>query len=131
MKPETSDSPIYQDDVVTVTQTRFVVRSQTYDMTGITSVFTRTKEVNRMWPMIMAGAGAILLLAGTQGGGVPSIVAGAIVGGLGILWYRSLTVQYAIVLTTATEEREVLNSDDEDWITKVSEALNDSSVSRG
>jgi hypothetical protein len=131
VKPKMDDSPIYQDDVVTVTRTRFVVRSQTYDLAETTSVSTRTKEVNRMWPTIMAGAGAILLFAGLQGGGTPSLVAGAIVGGMGFLWYRSLSVQYAIVLTTATGEREVLNSDDEDWISRVSEALNDSSVARG
>jgi len=131
VKLETDDPTIYQDDVVTITRTRFVVRSQTYDLAETTSVSTRTKEVNRMWPTIMSGAGVILLLAGLEGGGTPSLVAGAVVGGLGVLWYRSLSVQYAIVLTTATGEREVLNSDDEDWIDRVSEALNNSSVARG
>ena len=131
MKPETDDSPIYQDEAVTVTRTRLVVRSQTYDLAKTTSVFTRTKEVNRMWPTIMAGAGAILLFAGLQGGGTPSLVAGVIVGGMGFLWYRSLSVQYAIVLTTEAGEREVLNSDDEDWIARVHEALNDTSVTQG
>lgn len=124
------EKPIYQDKVVTVTKTRLVVRSQTYAISGITSISSRKREPNRMWPIIMAAAGAIIFLGGLQGGGTAAIVAGAIAGGLGILWYRGLTVQYAVVLMRAAGETEVLTSDNEGWISKVTAALNDAIIAR-
>jgi hypothetical protein len=125
------DEPIYQDEVVTVTRTRFVVRSQTYVINGITSVSNRKREANRVWPTVMAAAGAIILFGGLSGGGIPAIVAGAIVGGLGVFWYRSLSVQYEVVLTTEAGETAALTSDDEDWISRVTVALNKAIVARG
>ncbi len=125
------DEPIYQDEVVTVTRTRFVVRSQTYVINGITSVSNRKREANRVWPTVMVAAGAIILFGGLNGGDIPTIVAGAIVGGLGIFWYRSLSVQYEVVLTTEAGETAALTSDDEDWISRVTVALNKAIVARG
>ncbi len=124
------EKPIYQDEVVTVTRSQCVVRSQKYPLGGVTSISNRTREANKMWPMIMSAAGAIILLGGLQGGGTPALVAGAIVAGLGVFWYRSLTVKYAVVLTTEAGDTEVLTSDDEDWISNVTSALNDAMVAR-
>ncbi len=124
------EKPIYKDDVVTVTRTRIVVRSQTYALSGVTAISNRRKEANKMWPMIMAAAGAIILLGGLQGGGTAIIVAGAMVGGMGVLWYRSVSTKFGVVLTTKAGDTEVLTSDDEDWISNVISALNDAMVTR-
>lgn len=123
MDDEPIDS-IYRDEVVAVSLTEFVVRSQTYPISGITSVSTVRRPANRIWATIMAIGGVLILVLGLSSALVAPIVAGAIVGVLGVLWYRVIADQYGVVLTTKSGQTEALTSGDEQWIASVAGAIN-------
>jgi ABC-type Fe3+ transport system permease subunit len=108
---------------VTVTNARFIVSSQTYAMSGITSVKNSQEPPKRSYPIICGLLGLLFLV------GVPLL--GIVLVILAIVWWIGQKSQYHVLLTTASGEMKALSSTDGDLITKVVQALNDAIVARG
>ena len=126
-----AEKPIYEEKIVRVTRTSLVVGSQTYEIRAITSVTTQMKKANRIWAVVLIGAGALVLIGGLSGDETPRVVVGAIIGGLGGLWYRSITDKYSVVVTTASGETVAFLSDDARWVDRVAAAVKKALVARG
>jgi hypothetical protein len=112
----------YED--VTVSNSRFIVASQTFAMSNITSVRASQTDPNRFWPIafIVVGVGALL----SQAYGFGAVL--VIIGGI---WVASQKTYYHVALTTAGGESQALTSEQKDYIEKVVQALNDAIVHRG
>lgn len=108
---------------VKVTTTRFIVPSQTYAMSGITSVKNSHEPPVRIYP-IVCGLIGLLCLAGAPVIGMIFIV-------LAIVWWIGQRTTYHVVLTTASGEAKALSSTDGQYISNVIDALNNAIVARG
>ena len=111
----------YED--VAVTNSRFIVASQTFAMSNITSVKVFTDAPSRIGP-IVCGAIGILALAGAPAFGL-LLLAGA------VAWWFWQKTYYHVALTTAGGETKALTSTQRNYIEKVVRALNDAIVHRG
>ena len=111
----------YED--VTVTNSRFIVASQTFAMSNITSVRASVTPPSRFWPIAFVVVGVLFLL-GSAAVGIGLIVIGGI-------WLALQKTYYHVSLTTAGGETKALTSDQQEYIDKVVRALNDAIVHRG
>src|SRR5579885_3693942 len=105
---------------VTVTNARFIVPSQTFAMSGITSVKAFKEEPRRFWPVIFLLGGIFCLLGGrgTLGWAVILLFIGGI-------WLIKQKAVFHVILTTASGEAKALSIHSSAWISKVVGALND------
>ena len=108
---------------VTVTNARFIVPSQTYAVSGITSVKNSQDYPKRLYPIVCGLFGFIFLVSAT-GFGLFLLVIAAI-------WWIGQKTQYHILLTTSSGEAKALSSNDGSFISKVVNALNEAIVARG
>lgn len=111
---------------VNVTSARFIVPSQTFAMSGITSVKAFREDPSRVWPVIFLILGVLLMF-----GGGGAMICGIILASLSVAWLASQKAIFHILLATASGEAKALSSPDRQWIDKVVTALNDSIVHRG
>ena len=111
----------YED--VTVTNSRFIVASQTFAMSNITSVRASQTPPKRFWPIILILVG-LLFSASTAAIGIGLIVVGGV-------WLALQKTYYHVALTTAGGETQALTSEQREYIEKVVRALNDAIVHRG
>jgi len=112
---------------VTVTNARFIVPSQTYAMSGITSVKTYEKTPSRNGPLILIIIGVLMALGGKQ----EAIGAVVFVLVLAVVWWIFQKIEYQVRLSTASGEATALKSKDADWIIRVVNALNEAIIHRG
>lgn len=110
---------------VSVSNSRFIVSGQTYEMSNVTSVKTDVEEAKKGAGIIIALVGLCVLF------GVPSILWGIIIIMAGIFSFIGAKNKYSVVLSTSLGENKALTSEDETQIKKIVSALNDSIVSRG
>lgn len=108
---------------VTVTSSRFIVSSQTYAMSGITSVKNSTKYPSRTGPIVLGILGGVMLANSSWYGAIPL--------GLAVLWWISQKVEFHVLLTTAAGEMEALSGEDQEFTSRVVKALSDAIVFRG
>ena len=111
---------------VNVTSARFIVPSQTFAMSGITSVKAFEEQPRRAWPIIFLILGALFLF-----GGGGATVFGGILAVVSIAWLVSQKAKFHVLLSTASGEAKALSSQNREWINRVVTALNDSIVHRG
>ena len=90
---------------VTVTNARFIVPSQTYAMSGITSVKTYEKTPSRNGPIILIVIGVLMALGGKQ----EAIGAVVFVLVLAVVWWIFQKIEYQVRLSTASGEANALN----------------------
>lgn len=124
------------EEGVTVTSARFIVPSQTYAMSGITSVKTSEDTPSKGGPIFCVGGGLFLFYAGSQSSSTDSLLAIFIVLGIAaiivaIAWLAFQETQHHLVLRTASGEARAFSSRDGALVARVARALNDSIVSRG
>ena len=112
------------EGVVTVTNARFIVASQTFSMAGITSVKNSEEPPKRSYPVICGIIGFLCLI-----GGAPVIGIGLLV--LAVVWWIGQKANYHVILATAGGEMEALSSADGAFISKVVTAINEAMVARG
>lgn len=108
---------------VTVTNARFLVPTQTYAVTGITSVKNDKETPKRSYPIWCGIIGLLLLFS------IP-ILGGALIV-LAIVWWIGQKPRYHVFLTTAGGETKALSSQNGPFISRVVQALNDAIVARG
>lgn len=112
---------------VSVSNARFIVYGQTYAMNGVTSVKQGVENPSRLGPIVVALIGLGFLV----GGSFKTVVIAFIAIGLAILFWRSQSPDYSVVLNTASGEKQALVSKDKKFIDGVIEALNQSIIHRG
>lgn len=113
----------YED--VTVTSSRFIIGSQTFAMSNITSVKASRRDPRRFWPIALIVVGVLALMAKAN------IWVVVLIGGSGIAWLLMQRAIYHVMLTTAGGETSALSSRQREYIEKVVQALNEAIVSRG
>lgn len=124
-----AEKTYYSNGNVTVTNTRFIVPSQTYAMSGVTSVKYLKNSPNRMAPIAVL-IGGFLLVAMSIGASA-SIWHYLIFMSPGIIWLALQRTSYSIQLSSASGESRALVSKEGDFIKKVVDALNQSIIERG
>jgi hypothetical protein len=151
----TEEAVFHQDEEVLITNTRAVLRQDTYSMANITSVRARVKPANPLPGIVIAAVGllptaccgcstlGILPMVGSGelediGAGLMTggaSLAGAIFGLLIVAGGVALAVaakpSHIVVIGTAGGEKDALSSKDSDYVTRVVRALNEAIVHRG
>jgi len=112
----------FEENGVTVTNTRFSVPSQTYAMSGITSVKSYNRSPNRRVPIALALIGCGLFFGK---------IIGIILLILAVLCWILSKPEYQVRLSTASGEATALRSKDQNWISKVVNSVNDAIIHRG
>lgn len=121
---DAQETTFFEQGNVKVTNARFIVPSQTYAMSGITSVKFFTEKPGLLWPIV---AFVIALLALVGNGNIWSVGIPLIIGIVLVL--RKAT--HHVVLSSASGETRALASKDKDFISNVINGLNQAIVSRG
>lgn len=121
---EAEEKTFFEHGGVKVTNARFIVPSQTYAMSGITSVKFFTEKPGLALPI---AAFLIALVALSNNGNIWSIGIPALVGVA--LLMRKAT--HHVVLSTSSGETRALASKDRLFIGSVIDGLNHAIVSRG
>ena len=111
---------------VVVTDARFIVQRQTYAMSGITSVKSMKQNPVRIRPVFLFFIGLPPLASGGMGIAVGlTLFAGA------VAWWLSQKPEFFVVLNSASGEVEALSSEDNHFISRVVDALNQAIIHRG
>ena len=122
-----SEQIFFDQDGVSVSSARFVVRGTTYPISAITSVRAVSSKNFPLLALVLILIGFGILL-----GGEPTLLIlglGAIA--LGVVWIAKKKEVYSVVLQTSSGETQVLESQSRDYIHSVVDALNNSIVQRG
>lgn len=118
------EKSFFEYEGVKVTNSRFIVDSQTFAMSNITSVKASEESPSRTGPILFLVVGALGLLGGAFAFGVICILIGGV-------WMAVQKTYYHVVLTTAGGESKALTSVQKNYVEQVVRALNDAIVSRG
>src|SRR5690349_14590431 len=94
---------------VKVTNARFMVGSETFAMSNITSVKASEKEPSRVGPILFIVVGVICLANS-------AIAAGIVIAGIGAAWWAAEKSMYHVLLTTAGGETSALRSKQREYI---------------
>lgn len=111
---------------ITVTNTRFVVPSQIYAMSGVSSVTFGTIHPARMLPIVLAVVGLLIGIKGNM-----SIWGVFLCLAPGVAWLALQKTRFSVVLSTIGGEKRALVSEDRQFIERVVGALNSSVIARG
>lgn len=121
---EAQEQSFFDHGGVKVTNARFIVPSQTYAMSGITSVKFFTEKASWLWPVVSF---LIAVIAFGGNGNIWSVGIPLVAGIL--LLQRKPT--YHIVLSSASGETRALNNKNKEFIESVISSLNQAIVARG
>lgn len=133
-----AETTFYQDERVTITNTRATIAGKLFAMAQITSVQAVKKTPNRLWPIALVGFGGLFFLVGlfmlimgdpsglacTMGGGAAAVL-------LGGLWLFAAKPTYAVVIGSSSGETRALVTPKEDYAKTVAGALQEAIVKRG
>lgn len=116
---------LFNSDNVFVSNNRFIVDGQTYEMGNVTSVKVDVEEATVGTGIFIALIGTLVLFSTqfTYSGGIILLI--------GILSFLAAKNRYSIVLSTSSGQGNVLFSKDINYIEKIVSALNEAIVSRG
>ncbi len=116
----------YNSDYVAVTNTRFILPSQTFAMANISSVKMIRKERSLSKPLALGFIGIALIIGET-------VEMGSLVLLLAAIWLCFLIFKskYIVVLNTAGGENKAYVSKDKEEIREIVSGLNKAIISRG
>jgi amino acid permease len=120
-------------DGVTVSNSRFIVRSQTYAMQSVTSVKPGIVEPKRGVAILFMFIGFLLLVGemlALYTAGV-LLIAGVVAIIIGLIAWVLEKPKYSVILNTSAGEHHALISEKKQDIEHVLQALNQAIVSRG
>ncbi|MNG64365.1 hypothetical protein D3C79_226050 [compost metagenome] len=121
------DKKQLREDVL-VTNARFIVGSNTYAMSGITSVKKNKIPANRTPGLVMIVIGAIVLYA-VQSVGWKAFGGFLLLSGFGAFIMEK--PKYVVTICSSSTETKALENSDESYIDAVISALNTSIIKRG
>jgi hypothetical protein len=123
------ENVFFEHQRVRVTNTRFIVGSQTYAMAGVTSVRAHCEPPNRTLPLGLVIVGALMVIY--SGAGAKLLGLGLIALGIWI-WTKQRPINTVLLCTSAGEVRALSDADDRDVdVPAVVTALNDAIIHRG
>ena len=126
------DEKVFFDEGgIKVTSARFIVPSQTFAMSGITSVKRMEEPAGQLVPIFGLLIGAGFLLAGVSHKDWGQGVFGLVMAAGSIAWLGKQKSTHHVFLTTASGELKALTSQSREMISGVVQALNDAIVHRG
>lgn len=119
-----NETTFYQDNSVTVTQSRYVTHSKTYAMRNISSVHIFEIEKSKVPPILIILSGIAILLLGIFWIGLILII-------LGLLISFTIKNEYSVRISTNAGEANSIISKNKEYIKKIVNALNDAIIHRG
>jgi hypothetical protein len=122
-----TETVFFDENNVKVTNARFISNGQTYAMSGVTSVRSTMAPAEIKGYLIAIGIGLIMLFALD---GAAKLL-GIVVAGVAVWLLMNAKSTHWVTLVTAAAESRALESNDEAFINRVVEALNDAIVHRG
>lgn len=122
---QTAEKDFYVDQLVKVTQSRFIVGGKTYAMRNISSVSLYKIEKSRFIPIVLIVIGVLMLL------GENTWFFGVFLAGLGVTWLWLLKDEYAVRISTNAGEVNSIQSVDQAYVQRIVDALNNALVHRG
>jgi hypothetical protein len=126
------EKKFFEDQHVLVTNARCIIRGKTFAMSGITSVASYTEIRPRTGPIIMIIIGVLVVLGSLSSrDAIGGLFIGAVIIGLGVLWYKSIKNIYHVLIHSASGEARPLNDYNAQYINGIVQALNDAIVHRG
>ena len=117
---------LFQKSGIFVSNSRFVVASQTFAMRNITSVRVEKQTPALAIPGFLMLLGIALALIGFISGGVPLGVIGVVALVIGVYWAWNSKDTFKVVLTTTAGEVVAYESYDTQLIADIIKSLNDS-----
>lgn len=120
------ETNFFNQDNVSVSNSRFIVNGQTYAMSNVTSVKSGVTPPNRGVAVLLILIGLICFL----GSGTAYIIGIGLIFA-GVIAWSSAKAEYSVILNTSAGENQALTSEDNLYIEKVIHALNTAIVSRG
>lgn len=118
------EKTFFEYDDVKITNTRFMIGSQTYAMSNITSVKAYEEKPKRTLGIIGLIAGIIIAVQIEP-------IAGAIIAFVSILLMFIQKTVYHVMLNTSGGETSALKTHQTEYLNKVVSALNEAIVHRG
>jgi len=118
------EKTFFENGDVKVTNARFITGEQTYAMSNVTSVKTRTEPASRVVGYLFVLIGIVCFIA-------TNWIAGLICIAIGAAIIMTAQATYHVMLSTAGGETSALKTKQIDYINKVVTALNDAIVHRG
>jgi hypothetical protein len=115
---------------VRVTDKRVIVGDTTYALANITSVSTTIEKPNLTGPILFIGIGILLLLGAVSGNSVGLGFFGLFLLLLGAVWYRGCKPRWHLKISSASGESTPLQSQNEQWITSIVQAINEAMIHR-
>ena len=116
---------------IAVTNARFIVVSQTFAMRNITSVQTVKIAANYTFPVLAIFVGAVIAAVGFAVSDFQWCIFGVLALALGIWFFTKQKPMFAVVLTTASGEVTAYKRYDFNYISRITDALNQSIISHG
>ena len=123
-----AEKEFYRNGNVIISDSRFIVGTTTYAMSGVTSVKRGERKPSRIAPVVTVLVGLAVFLSGT---GLTNKSVGILIVLAGIAWYRSLKTEYLVFLNSSSGESQALSSTDKDYIEQVIYHLNEAIIHRG
>jgi hypothetical protein len=126
-----SEEVIYSDNTVSVSTSRIVIGGTTYALRNITSVKMTFAPAKTGCAIALIVLGALIFVVGLAQGGqtvIGSLLGGAIIGGLGFLWFRSCKTDYFVAIASSSGEVRALTSKDKSYVEKIVAAINDAII---
>lgn len=125
-----SETIYYSDEHnVRITNTRFIVGTSTYPLSGITSITTAIVPVSKLPGIFILIFGLVILFA--SNGSAVGIVFGLVLAVAGVLIIIGTKDKHAVKISTSAAETNALSSDNKEYIVKVASALNEAIIHRG
>ena len=120
----------FQQNGITVTNSRFIVGNQTFAMRNVSSVQAVRYNASKGGSITLLTIGGVMLFIGFSVSGFWALF-GLLMIGLGILWLSKLRPTFSVILATTGGEVRALQSFDMAFINAVVAALNQSMISHG
>jgi hypothetical protein len=112
-----AEQVFYDQAGIKVTSARLVFGTQTFQLSGITSVRPQEISPDRRGPIILMVVGLFCTA------GIGTIA--------GLIWLLTQKTTYAVMLVSAAGEQKAYTSRDKNLIFQVAKAINDAMVARG
>jgi uncharacterized protein DUF6232 len=120
-----------------VSNTKIAMGGTTYATANITSVSKGRTAPSTGCAVLLVilgvfGAlGSLVIMSEDVGTGFGALFGALLIGGLGVLWYRSLKADYHVLLRSASGESRGLTSKNEKYIDQVGGAITEAITHRG
>jgi hypothetical protein len=131
--PAVSEQPLLEEGGIFISTSRFVAGSQTYAVSGITSVRAQVEHPSKKGPVITIVVGTFFVLSSFVAAHDAYI--GFLIGlplmALGVWAFRRRVPLYSVVLRSASGEQKATTSTNKELIQRLIGALNQAIIARG